>query len=129
MPGNHNDLQIFQMGLKHELDHGEKVEADDVYRDRRCKTPGGHRHHADPIGQQRMRGRIKMRHETINERIKVFAALRKKFRHNNAKHSHCFHCAAIFVQLAMEAGEEIFDAREHDDRMSDAQVQQQCRLC
>jgi len=71
-----------------------------------------------------MRGRIKMRHETTNSRIKVFGALRKKFRHNNTKHSHCFHCACMLIQIAIESGEQIFEVDEYDDRLSDRQVAQ-----
>jgi len=40
LPGNYTDLMIFREGMKQSLDDGEMVEADDIYRDPRCKTPG-----------------------------------------------------------------------------------------
>jgi hypothetical protein len=63
-----------------------------------------------------------MRHETINERLKNFHCLKVKFRHSASKHAACFWAVAVLTQLAIESGEEMFDMREYDDRLSDAQI-------
>lgn len=124
MPGVYNDVMIFRDGLIHQLEEGERVEADDGYIGecpRFCKCPGGFHGRLD---QERMRGRVRMRHETVNKRLKQFACLTKKFRHSAEKHSACFRGAAILTQLAIEGGEELFDVREYDDALSDLQVEQ-----
>lgn len=124
LPGLDNDLMIFRKphGLRSQLDEGERVEADDGYigdDPRYCKCPGSYGARSD---QQKMRGRLRMRHETVNERIKNFRCLEMRFRHSMPKHAACFRACAILTQLAMENGEELFDMREYDDRLSDAQV-------
>lgn len=122
--GGSNDLTIFRLGVKAMLEPGERVEADDGYRaeaPRFCKTPN---HWLTRKDQERMRGRLRRRHETINRRIKVFKALDVVFRHNVEKHSICFRVACIMVQLAIECGEQaLFDVREYDDRLSDDQAE------
>jgi hypothetical protein len=45
-----------------------------------------------------------------NERLKNFRCLDEKFRHLVAKHSSCFCAICVLTQLAIESGEEIFDA-------------------
>lgn len=123
LPGEYNDLQIFRMGLKQQLKDGERVEADDIYEPEAphtCYTP---RHVLVRGDQKLMRNRIKKRQETINRRLKVFKSLNVVFTHSVNRHSICFRCAAILVQLALECGEqELFDVREYDDRLSDEQA-------
>ena len=34
----------------------------------------------------------------------------------------CFRAVAVANQLAMELGEELFDVREYDDRLTDEQI-------
>lgn len=72
--------------------------------------------------QNRMRGRLRMRHETVNERFKNFGCLANRFRHPLNKHSSFFRAVAVLTQLAMSGGEELFDMREYDDRLTDEQV-------
>lgn len=122
-PGEYNDLDIFRAGLIHNLDHGERVEADDGYIGEcptHCKCPG-----ALTVlpQQQRMRARLRMRHESINEKIKNFQCLVKIFKHGLDKHSHCFHAAVVITQIALSGGEEFMDMREYDDNLTDAQME------
>lgn len=122
LPGVYNDLQIFRMGLMHELDEGERVEADLGYEaeaPRYVKVPGN----LAGVNQKKMRGRLRKRHETINRRLKVYRSLKTTFRQSTLKHSICFRCAAILLQLALESGQQaLFDMREYDDRLTDQQA-------
>ena len=104
------------------LDPGERVEADDGYigdNPQYILCPGSY---AKRLDQSRMKGRLRMRHKTVNERIKNFDCLTDRFRHSAEKHSSCFRAACVLTQIGMEAREELFDMREYDDRLSDAQV-------
>lgn len=69
-----------------------------------------------------MRTRLRLRHETVNERFKNFECLANRFRHPLNKHSSFFGAVAVLTQLAISGGEELFDMREYDDRLTDAQV-------
>lgn len=123
LPGVYNDLQIFRMGLRGMLGNGERVEADDGYlaeAPQYCRCPSGL---ASLEAQKRMRGRLRMRHEAINERLKNFQCLTLRFRHGIEKHSCCFRAIAVITQLALNGGEEFMDMREYDDRLTDAEVE------
>ena len=94
LPGVLNDLSIFRRGLRDMLEPGERVEADDGYMGDNplyVKCPGSY---ARRIDQERMRGRLRMRHETVNERIKNFGCLTDRFRHCMEKHASCFRACA-----------------------------------
>ena len=124
LPGVSNDITIFRDGLIHMLEDGERVEADDGYVG---ECPGKvkvRKNHLTVNEEQgAMRARLGRRQETVNRRIKVFAALNTTFRQSIRKHSICFRCAAILVQMAFELGQqEMFDMREYDDRLTDAQA-------
>ena len=117
-----NDITIFRRGLRDMLEPGERIEADDGYigdNPTFVVCPGSYGKRLD---QTRMHARLRMRHETVNERIKNFDCLVNRFRHDAEKHGACVRACACLVQIAMEAGEELFDMREYDDRLSDAQV-------
>lgn len=122
LPGVKNDLQIFRQGLMHQLAPSERVEADMIYKAEAplyVKVPD----YPTPPGQEFMRNRVKKRMETINRRLKVFGSLTKTFTHSIEKHSMCFRTSAIVLQLALECGQqELFDCREYDDTLTDAQA-------
>lgn len=125
LPGVHNDLQIFRAcGIKGEMEQHEKVEADDGYQAEcpaYCVCPGGFDARED---QARLRGKVRMRHEHVNKRMKNFACLLNRFRHGVEKHSSCFRAVAVVTQLSMEGGEPMIDMTEYDDRLTDDQVDQ-----
>ena len=111
MPGDWNDLSIFQDGLMHQLDQGERVEADDGYKGecpRWIKCPGSV---VSIPARERMQKRTRLRHETFNERLKNFRCLDEKFCHSVAKHSSCFRAICVLTQFAIEPVDDIFDAR------------------
>lgn len=103
------------------MEQREKVEADDIYIPERghCVCPGSLDSRAD---QSRLRGKVRMRHEHINERIKNFGCMVQRFRHSTNKHSACFRAVCVITQLAMESGETMINMAEYDDRLSDAQI-------
>lgn len=124
LPGIWNDLAIFRLGLMYMLEDGERIEADDGYKGecpQYVKCPRGVTRRKD---KKKMKARVRMRHETINERLKNYTCLEKLFRHSDEKHALCFRACAVLVQLAMEGGEELFDCREYDDTMTDQQVEE-----
>jgi len=124
LPGNFNDLQIFrQSGLIEQLEENERVEADDgciAEAPRYVKCPGSVYINEE---QRRLRGRVRMHHESINERLKNWGILSKKFRGENAEHAAAFRAVAAITQLAMDDGEELLmDVPEHDDDLTDADI-------
>lgn len=122
LPGEMNDLQIFRTGLMHELGPNEQVEADDGYMGespQHCKCPGSLISRTD---QKKERGRIRMRHEMINQRMKTFHCLVNRFRHGVDKHSICFRAAAVLTQIGLSGGEGFYSMSNYDDRLTDAQV-------
>lgn len=122
MPGDWNDLSIFQDGLMHQLDQGERVEANDGYIGecpRWIKCPGSV---ISIPARERMQKRTHLHHETFKEWLKNLRCLDEKFRHLVAKHSSCFRAICVLTQLAIESGEEIFDVGEYDDTLRDDDV-------
>jgi hypothetical protein len=106
-PGDWNDLEIFRVGLKLQLDEGERVEADDI-----CvgeapefvKCPCGF---TRPEEEKDMRKRVDGRHETINNKIKHWKCLVNPFKSKEdkvAKHSSLFRACAVATQVGLELG-------------------------
>ena len=114
LPGLYNDLQIFRMNMIHELELGERAEADDGYIGEcpeNCKCPNGITRQEEG---ERLNQRQRNRHETVNERFKFFGCMSSKFRHSPAKHGTCFSCVVILTQLSIEHGEELFSIQYVD---------------
>ena len=123
LPGEMNDWQIFQDGMMNALEEGERVEADKGYIGgcpEYCKIPG---HITSSEGNEVMRGRVRMRHEAINDRIKVFDCLKKRFDHSIQHHSACFRASVVLTQLGLNSGDEFMNCREYDDRLTDEQAE------
>lgn len=106
-PGDWNDLAIFRVGLKHILDKGERVEADDGYvgeAPKFVKCPKGF---TRPLEEQAMRKRVDGRHETINNKIKHWKCLVNPFKstaNQIANHSSLFRACAVATQVGLELG-------------------------
>ena len=107
-PGDWNDVEIFRAGLKHKLDEGERVEADDGYvgeSPRFVKCPKGF---TRPLQEQAMRMRVDGRQETINKKIKHWNCLVYPFKgkapNQIANHSALFRACAVATQVGMELG-------------------------
>lgn len=108
-PGDWNDLQIFRHCLIHELEEGERVEADDIYaaEHRYCVCPNSA---TSTEEGDRWRRRIQGRHEALNKHIKNWTCLVKPFtakgskQEKIAKHNQMFRACTILKQIAMEMG-------------------------
>ena len=98
------------------LDEGERLEGDDGFIGecpRHVKCPGSFTREEQKLAMQ---ARVRKRHETVNKRLKQFGCLRERFRtHNPDKHGQCFRAVAVVAQLALEAGEPLFEAEYSDN--------------
>jgi len=98
--GKWPDIKIFREDLIHELEPGEKVEADRGYQgEPRCITP--------QEGNDRAKT-VRARHETANKRLKQWGCLKELFRHDIRLHSTAFRAVAVITQIAIEHGEPLF---------------------
>jgi len=88
--GSWPDLKIFEHGLLHIMEEGEKVITDKGYRHELCLTS------ADDA---QLFISIRAHHETVTERIKQFNVLLHRFRHGLSQHADCFFAVANVVQL------------------------------
>ena len=103
--GQHNDWDIFSnKGLKDHLDKFERVETDRGYAagDPEFVRSKDGIFHDD--SQCDVRNRIMARHETVNNRLKMFNVLAKRFKHPIQKHHLVFDAVATIVQLSFENG-------------------------
>lgn len=98
--GSHNDMNIFNSNLRHQLLLKEKVVADKGYSGRKI-CPNSPRN-------RRLHKRIRARHEAVNGMLKSFGVLRMKFRGNLGKHSKCFRAVVALTQLRIELEKGVF---------------------
>ena len=96
--------------MKQALIEGERVVADGGYINPVCSYP----EQTDGIVQFSY---IRARHEALNKRLKQFAVLGSRFRHNLELHSQCFFAVLNLVQLCIEEGEVVFYSYS-DDQMT-----------
>ena len=94
---------IFRTQMKRKLDEGELVLADQGYTDERCLLS----HHV-PDQDRALHGRIRARHEVVNNRIKQFAAITSCYRHDLNLHRFIFHSIANLTHLMMVNDEPLF---------------------
>jgi hypothetical protein len=104
--GRYPDITIFRSALMHELQPGEKVEADLGYRGERTKV-------RLPVPGDDIQQRVRSRHETVNRRFKQFICLNRVFRHDLGKHGSVFGAIAVITQLEIENGDKLFDIKEY----------------
>ena len=91
--GSFSDLKIYkEMGLAQKLiDAGEKCVADGTYRHYTVSQKGRGR-----LSWRQQKNRLRARHETVNNRIKIFDCFKRKWRHSHELHKHAF-CAAVYL--------------------------------
>ena len=99
--GAFNDLSIFRLGLKQAMNEGELIIADAGYIDPVCSHPNQTDGTIDF-------SYVRARHEALNKRLKQFAILGSRFRHDLGLHSTCFFAVLNLVQLGIQRGEVIF---------------------
>ena len=100
--GAFSDLLIFRTGLKKMLDIDEFVVGDRGYADERCVQPPGAQHHL-----HHTLAAIRARHESLNERLKNFFVLKRRFRHRLSLHSDCFY-AVLNATFLMQENDPLF---------------------
>jgi hypothetical protein len=113
-PGDWPDLSIFRHALINALDEGERVEADDGYigeDPNTTITPGGIRF-MEPKITHKIRGRVRNRQESVNERLKLFSCIGGTFRHELAKHSQCFRACAVLTQISFQYGKGLWSVED-----------------
>lgn len=105
-----NDTSVFNAGLKGKMEQdapGKLCIADLGYKGNKhiIANPSSH----DIKEVREFKSRALARHESFNGKMKVFEILEKRFRHDLAKHQHCFYAVAVIAQLELENGSPLFD--------------------
>ena len=112
--GKYTDISIFNKVIAHFLEPDERVVADEGYAGHAdkivCPTNAG-----NPPELQKMQGRARARHETLNGRLKNWGILSQKFRHRINLHGTVFRACAVILQVGITNGEERLFMVEYDD--------------
>jgi hypothetical protein len=108
------DINMFRDELMKLLEPNERVEADEGYMGEFATHVKPGSDYAATLDFKIMQERVRLRHETVNKRLKQFGSLRKRFDHSIFQHSCCFYAAAVLTQFAIEDGEPLFEV-EYDD--------------
>ena len=106
--GGKSDLQIFneEHGLGEKICHGKKAIADGTYKGSLKLAPPDC---LESKGLQNFKSRARLRQETLNGRLKKFAALEQTFRHGLQKHKLAFEAICVIVQNTMNCGSGLYD--------------------
>ena len=111
--GRFNDIAIFNKVLRHFLEEGERVEADNGYvgATDKIKCPDNP---CNPVENEGMQSRARYRHETINGRFKSWGILRQTYHYDIRQHGEVFRAIAIMTQLAISNGSPLFEVEYAD---------------
>ena len=110
--GTWNDIKIFRNKTKLRLGNGEKVLGDLGYKgDTRTITKLDARDLLHSYGM----GCARDRHETINRRLRTWAALKQTFRHSRHKHHMIFRAVVVLEQIKMQNGSPAFQIFNYID--------------
>ena len=112
-----HDIVIFRLALTQMLDKCERVEADDGYVGEdplHVKATSSAVHDQD-ARMRYVRGRVRMRQETVNKRLKQFHVLHAIFHHDLEFHADCFRACAVLTQLSINNGNPLFSTDEYKD--------------
>jgi hypothetical protein len=111
--GCFNDIAIFNKVLRHFLEPGERVEADNGYDGAadKIKCPDNP---CNPVENEGMQSPARYRHETINGRFKTWGILQQMYRHDIRRHGEVFRAIAIMTQLAISNGSQLFSVEYED---------------
>ena len=89
------DQKIYTQHVVPKLSPGEKVEADRGYRHPTIRRP----ENFDCRSEKKAKGAVAGRHETINGRLKNFASLDERYRHDIKEHKYYFYTACVMYNL------------------------------
>ena len=68
-----------------------------------------------PTSSLVIRNNVHARHETVNNRMKFFAALCHVFKNGVEKHQDVVLAVAVLVQLCIQMGEPLFSVADYND--------------
>ena len=112
-PASTNDITEIKAELLAKIPAGKRLIADKVYATKDLEQTCSTWNQFDTEEMQEFKRRAKARHESINDRIKKYQAIKKVFRHGPAKAQLCFDAVLVMVQYAIEDkgpyGEPLFD--------------------
>jgi len=111
--GRFNGIAIFNKVLRHLLEPGERVEADNGYVGAadKIKCPGNP---CNPAENEGMQSHARYHHETINGHFKMWGILQQTYRHDIRRHGEVFRAIAIMTQLAISNGSPLFSVEYED---------------
>lgn len=114
--GLYNDIKCLRWAVLEHLDENERMEGDDGFIGecpKHVKCPKSFVREEQMLAMQ---SRVRSRHEYCNKRLKQFGCLKERFRHHDFnKHAICFRAVAVLTQLAIEAGEPLWDVEYSDN--------------
>jgi hypothetical protein len=96
--GKFTDIKIFNKVLRHFLDPGERVEANEGYvgHPNKIKCP---QNVGNPAEKWAMQGRVRACRETLNGRLKNWGILSQVYRHYIMRYGEVFRPCAVVTQL------------------------------
>ena len=62
----------------------------------------------DPEGLRNFKSRVRLRHETINSRMKQYAILKHGFELGKERHASCFYAVLVMIQYKMDHGSYLY---------------------
>ena len=110
MPGDWPDVSIFRHDLMHQLEAGERIEADDGYKDEAPRKVVCPCSIATTVEQLDLMKRVEGRHEVMNKHIKNWKCMKGNFEMKGTpankveKHRILFYSCVIVKQVSMQLG-------------------------
>jgi len=101
--GAYPDIKILKEKLLNFLLPEERLIADNGYPHARCITPGN-----CTLQQKEYVRLTRARHETVNERLKIFSSIRNVFRYNLNLHGYVFHAVVKLTALMLDTTDPLF---------------------
>jgi hypothetical protein len=101
------------MVLRHFLELGERVEADEGYRTNadKIKCPGNY---ANLEEKRAIQGRVRACHNMLNRQLKNWGILSQVFHHHISMHGDVLRACAVLMQLTVKNGEPLFEVEYKD---------------
>ncbi len=109
----YTDIKIFNKILRHFLDSGEQVEADEGYvgHPDKIKCP---QNVGNLVEKWAIQGRVRACHKMLNRQLKNWGILSQVYQHNIMRHGDVFRACAVVTQLTIKNGEPLFEVEYKD---------------
>ncbi len=111
--GKYNNIKIFNSVLRHYLEPGERVEADNGYVGHADKIKCLH-NTCNPEENLAIQACVRSWHETWNGRLKNWGILAQVYSHDIVAHGMVFHACTVVSQLSIANGEPLFEVEYGD---------------